>query len=776
MFSVILLTILGWLLEAGVAYCLYRVIARQIPALLYRILLTWVFLQVLNTLASLTTWFVFQDNFSLLLFYVLLAVLCIPFALWAFLGRHNGRMEVSEPLTANEKSFLYSFGILFVILFLSTARNGFMPQWGNVDMANQVNVINAFHAKMLPDWNYAYPHVVQAASVLREATSMWGYIFGYNFLTALISRLTFAETIYVLNITTCFNMALWLSVPLLLVDWKKTKTWTLLYWILILFAVSEWYSAVERGWLSSIYSLGQCVIVLAGIFYLNRLGEKRSALFYVSIGIGSFMVANAHPYNYPIFFLSIVLMALFSGERKTGRKILRALLYGAISVFSLLPLWMENEFKAVFSQIFGFIFSGDFAGLLTIRDFDMITSASAPVWIGIVGMLAGVTVVLFVVRTVKRSYIVGISAVATVVALYAVYGSNGYLYQKEFILTPPLFFLLALHLIHDVWLLIYDKWIAGRTKTASGKWQAYVLAPVLIAALLLTGQIDIGNGITRIQDRIINTKPMIEPEYYQASKLIADRIWEQGGKGLVNFRTVNGARKMFLSRIVREDDLAQLIPALDYFAVEPTSYEKLIQYVDMAREDQRTDWETGMYLVHDARESSWPGFATLSRLMADEETVYRSGDIAVTKMRLSPDIRSAYIPLAGGVVPVRIERTNTRTRYIEGFGQGTAASAAGAPAVIGLANPLADAPGDLLFLFRGNVREPGRITLRLKDAYGREITHSILPALDELTTVLIPQEDLNRGVARFEIMMEPGGNTDDAVLQWMRVYAIPAGE
>ena len=779
MFSVIVLTILGWLLEAGAAYCLYRIIARQIPALLYRVLLTWVFWQVLNTLAALTTWFAFHEEFSLLLFYVLFIVFCIPFALWAFWGkqREGAGVSAKEPPTANEKTFLISFGVLFLVLFLSTARHGFMPQWGNVDMGNQFNAINAFHAKMLPNWEYAYPHVIQAASALRSATNMWGYAFGYNFLVALISRLTFVETIYMLNITSCFNMALWLSAPLLLVEWKKPRVWTALYWLWLLLSVSEWYSAVDRGWLTSIYSLGQCVIVLACIFYMNRQVVQNRTLFYVSIGIGSFMVANAHPYNYPIFFLSVLLMALFSGERKFGKRIRRAVLYGAISVLSLVPLVMENAFWWEFKRIFGFIFSGNFAGLLTIRDFEMLTTAQAPMWLGIIGMLAGIAVVLLLVRSVKRSYIVGISAVATVVGLYAAYGSGGYLYQKAAFLAPPLFFLLALHLIHDVWQLVYDKWIAGRTGIPSGKWQAYVLAPVLIAALLLTGQADLDKGVTRIQDRLIDVKPMIEPEYYRASKAVTNMLKEQGGRGLVNFRSLDGARKMFLSRIVRTDDMAQSIPDLDYYAVEPTSYDKLLQYAGMASEDQRLGWETGLYLVHDAQDIDWPAFDTLSLLLAETEQVFADGDIAVTRLRLSEDVRFSYIPLAGGVVPVPIERVNTRTFFNEDdLTQETVARIPGEPASFSMDNPLAGTGGDLIFLVDGTAEDPGRITLRIQDAYGREITHSILPALDELTTMLIPQEDLNRGVARFEIMMEPGGNTDDAVLQWMRVYAIPAGE
>lgn len=779
MFTMILLTILGWLLEAGAAYCLYRIIARQIPALLYRILLTWVFWQVLNTLAALTTWFIFQANFSLLLFYVLFIVFCVPFVLWAFLGkrREGAAVSAKEPPTANEKTFLLSFGILFLILFLSTARHGFMPQWGNVDMANQFNAINSFHANMLPDWTYAYPYVIQAGSVLQTAPGMWGYIFGYNFLTALLSRLTFVETIYMLNITTCFNMALWLSAPLLLVEWKKARVWTVLYWVWLLLSVNNWYSAVDRGWLTSIYSLGQCLIVLTCIFYTNRHSGKNRALFYVSMGIGSFMVANAHPYNYPIFFLSVLLMALFSGEQRLGRRIRRALGYGAISMLALAPLMMQSAFKKVFQSIFGYITSGDFAGLLTIRNFEMLTSAKAPMWLGIIGMLIGIAVVLFLVRSVKRSYIVGISAVATVVGLYAVYGSNGYLYQKAAFLAPPLFFLLALHLIHDVWQLVYDKWIAGRTKIPSGKWQAYVLAPVLISALLLTGQADLDRGITRIQDRLIDVKPMIEPEYYRASKVVANNLKNQGGRGLVNFRSLDGARKMFLSRIVRADDMAQSIPDLDYFAVESTSYDKLIQYVDMASEDQRLDWETGVYLVHDTQDINWPAFDTLSMLLAEEAQVFSSGDIAVTRLRLSEDVRSSYIPLAGGVIPVRVERVNTRTFFNEDdLVQETMARIPGEPGLLSMDNPLTGISGDMLFLIDGTVNDPGRVTLRIQDAYGREIAHRILSVFDGLMSVVIPREELGQGAARIELDMEPGDAPDSVALRWMRVYAVPGGE
>jgi|GEM_PF-4785633 len=779
MFTAIILTILGWLLEAGTAYCLYRIIARRTPSMLYRILLTWVFWQVLNTLAALTTWFVFQENFSLLLFYVLLIVLSSPFALWLFLGKRRERVEASvrDPISVNEKSFLISLGVLFLVFFLSTARHGFMPQWGNVDMANQYNAINAFHAKMLPNWNYSYPYVVKAAPVLWEATTMWGYIFGYNFLTALISRLTFAETIYVLNITSCFNMALWLSAPLLLTEWKKVKIWTGLYWVWVLLTVSEWYSAVDRGWLTSIYSLGQCVIVLACIFYLSRREGKRGALFYLSIGIGSFMVANAHPYNYPIFFLSVILMALFSGEQRIGKRILRALGYGAISILSLAPLMMQSAFKKVFQVIFGYIGNGNFAGLLTIRDFEMLTTAKAPMWLGIIGMLIGLAVVLLLVRSVKKSYIVGISAVATVVGLYAAYGSGGYLYQKAAFLAPPLFFLLALHLIHDVWQLIYEKWIAGRTKISSEKYQTYLLAPVLIAALLLTGQIGLSTGITRIQDRFIDVKPMIEPEYYQASKVVTNELRGQGGKGLVNFRTLDGARKMFLSRIVRADDLAQSIPDLDYYAVEPTSYDALIQYVDMASEEQRLDWETGVFLVHDAQERQWPGFSTLSMFLSENEQVFTDGDLAVTKMRLREDVRTSFIPLAGGVLPVRVDRINTRTYYNKDeLKQETVVRTLGEPASLSMDNPLSGIEGDLLFLIDGAADDLGRITFRLTDSSGREIAYSVLSAFDGLTQIVIPREDLATGAARIDLGMEPGDDPDSTVLRGIRVYAVPDGE
>lgn len=777
MLSVILLTIAGWLLEAGIAYSLYRVIERRIPALLYRVLLVGVFWQVLNTLAALTTWFLFKEGFTLLLFYGLLAVLGIPFALWAIVGgRRKPALPVKESLTVNEKVFLINFGVLFLVLFLSTARYGFMPMWGNVDMANQYNAINAFHAKMLPGWQYPIPFVVKAAPALRSATNMWGYVFGYNFLTALISRLTFIETIYLLNVTTCFNMALWLSAPLLLVEWKNTKVWTVLYWVWVAFSVQDWYSAVDRGWLTSIYSLGQCVIVLACVFYMNRLDGKNGLLFYLGIGIGSFMVANAHPYNYPIFFLSVLLMALFSGERNIGKKLLRALLYGSISIISLLPLCMENAFWWEFKRIFGFLFSGDFAGLLTIRNFQMLTTVKAPMWIGIGAMIAGIVVVLLLVRSVKKSYIVGISAVATVVALYAVYGSGGYLYQKEAILTPPLFFMLGLHLIHDLWQLVYQKWLKGRLRMGSEAVQSYVVAPLLIVALLAAGQIDFATGITHIQERFIDSKPMIEPAYYRASKIVADRLSAQGGKGLVNFRTLDGARKMFLARIVREDDLAQSIPDLDYYAVEATTFEKIIQYIDMTPDDKRPAWEEGWYLVHDGQEKNWPGYDILSLLMTEEEQVYSEDGIAVTRMQLRPDVRSVYYPLAGGVPPVRIRRTNANMRYMEDFGYGTMASTVDTPAVLGMDNLLVDTSGDLLFLLQGKCGAPGRVTLRILDADGNEVAHSILPAFDGLAAVTIPEDALAQGAARFELVLTPGNIPASAVLQWMRVYAIPGGE
>ena len=777
MFSVILLTIAGLLLEAGAAYCLYLIIARQVPGLLYRILLTWVFWQVLNTLAALATWFAFRDDFTLLYFYMLFIGFVSPFVVWILVGKRRApslSLKETEVLSGGEKSFLYSFGFLSIILLAATLRHGFMPMWGNVDMANQCSTINAFHAKMLPNWEHTVPHVVQASPALAQSVRNWGYSFGYNFLVALFSRLTFIETIYVLNISSCLNLALWLSAPLLFVEWKKTKVWTVLYWVGIVFGTSQWYSAVERGWLTSIYSIGQCLIVLACIFHMVKHREKSGALLYTGIGLGAFMVANAHPYNYPIFFLSVLLVAVFSGNFRFGRRILRAVLYGVISLIGLLPLYMETAFKIIFDRAFGFITQGNLAGLLTIRNFEMQTSVAAPMWLGIAGILAGLVVVLLLVRSVKKVYIVGISAVATVVLLYAVYGSGGYIYQKAVLIAPPLFLLFGLHLVHDIWQLAYNKWLKSRSKT--GKIEMYVVAPLLIAAMLLTGQISINRGIANMQDQFLDVKPMIEPEYYRAAKLIGDNIAKEGNRNPVNFRTLDGARKMFLARIVRQDDLAQWVPGLDYYAVEPTSYEKLIQYVDMAPDGRRPAWEAGMYLVHDARERDWPGFDTLSRLMADVAPVYEENDIAVTRMRLHPGVESAHIPLAGGVVPVPIQRTNARTRFLEDFGQGTMASTAEAPAVLGMDNPLSDTGGDLLFLFNGMVRSPGRVTLTIKDAYGQEITHAILPAMDGLTTVVIPRDDMDRDAARFELVMDTGDVPASVILQWLRVYAIPDGQ
>lgn len=773
MFAVILLTVMGWILEAGLAYSLYRVIAKRLPAMLYRILLTWVIFQVVNSLAALTTWFAFGDDFSLLLFYLILTAFACPFALWAFFDRRREPIALKDALANSEKSFLISFGILFLALFLSTARYGFMPQWGNVDMANQVNAINAFHAKMLPGWIGRTPFVVQAAPVLGEAIGLWGYIFGYNFLTALLARLTFTETIYILNLTSSLNMALWLSAPLLLTDWKKAKVWTILYWLWIVFSVSGWYSAVDRGWLTSIYSIGQCVVVLACLFYMVKQGVKSRALLYVSIGLGSFMVANAHPYNYPIFLLSVVLMALFSGEKKYGKRLLRALGYGAVGVVMLAPLIMQSAFEKVANDIFGFISTGDLAGILSIRDFKMLTSAKAPMWLGVAGMLAAVAVVLILVRTVRKSYIVGISAVATVLGLYAVYGSGGYLYQKESFLAPPLFFMFALQLICDLWQLVYHKWIEKKAKHSCGRWETYVVIPVLIASLLISGQIDLQKGITHIRERFIDVQPMIEPAYYGAAKAISVRDADQGGRGPVNFRPLDGARKMFLSRIVREDDLSQLIPALPYYAVESTSYGQIIQFISMTPDEEISEWEDGWYLVHDTQERGWPGYRAMASLMSGEERIFTSGNIAVTEMWLDPEMRFSYIPLAGGVVPVRVERTNTKTIYIEGFGQGTMACTTDAPAVLGMENPLKDIPGDLLLFFRGSVTAPGRITVRILDADGMELAYRILPEFRGMTTLQIPAETLTGGAARFEIVMEPGNISSSAVMQWMCVFAIP---
>lgn len=777
MVASILLTIAGWLIEAGVTYCLYRVVARRLPALLYRVLLTWVFLQVINSLAALTTWFIFEDNLSLLTFYLVFIVFTCPFAFWAFFDKRRTVpfLGKKESITGNEKFFLYSFGILFLVLLIASVRNGFMPMWGNVDMANHTNMINAFHAKLMQGWTADAPFIVQASAAMREGIYNWGYCFGYNFLTALISRLTFIPTIYLINITTCFNMALWLSAPLLLTEWKKARIWAILYWVWIAFSTSEWYGAVDRGWLTSIYSIGQCVIILATLFYIHRQEDRSPALLYVSIGLGSFMVANAHPYNYPIFLLSVIMIALFTGERRFGKRILRALRYGCISLVMLLPLLMESAFKNVGQQIWEKVSSGDFAALLKIRDFDMLTSAKAPVWLGVAGAIVGIAVVLIVVRSVKKSYIVGISTVITVVGLYAVYGGGGYLYQKEAFLAPPLFFMLALQIIYDIWQLVYHKWCIKNARHDTVQWQSYVVVPILIAALIATDQINLTAGFAQIQDRFVHVEPMAEPDTYQAAKVLSGIIVEENRANQcpINFRELDGARKMFCARITRQDDLAQEAPGLPYYAVEPTSYEQLIQYIDMTPVKKKANWETGWYLVHDKQEEAWPGYRTLMALMSGAEYVYASGDTVVTRMQLKKDVESAYIPFVSGYREVHIERTNLSAVQNKELGWVAVPAAIESPAMMAMDNPLEDTDGDLLFLFRGAVVDQGSVTLRIKNGYGVETAHSVLPSFSGMVSVTIPREDVAQGAACIEIEIGPGNIQAPALLQWVRIYSIP---
>lgn len=384
----------------------------------------------LNSFAGNIAFYIFGKNFN---FQQLLFVYSIEVIGLTFIAFKYWKVNCVNWVYFNiEKYTKITFSIvlcgLFVFIYFNTSE--LLPYWGNVDEAVHFEMSNAMLQKLF----FSLTHNNTLTEMYIGSDYIYWdirytYIFGYHFISSVLSKITNIDIIYITHFMRSLMISLFVAVPLLLMRGRYKWIITITYLWLMFSSVYLWFGKIiVLGYSAQVYSISLAFLVVAILESEVRKDKKEQNKVW-SWGIVPFLC-----------------LLIFNGYMLTGAIII---LYGILrgilnknyiqSIFILATTLFEVIHPYVFKQIIGTIKGNEKID----EAISVSNSLQHPISI-IISILCVIAILYFIFNFISKQknlkYTGTFMAVMSVVYLciYYLYDNMGYIMHKTWIMFVPI--------------------------------------------------------------------------------------------------------------------------------------------------------------------------------------------------------------------------------------------------------------------------------------------------------------------------------------------------
>lgn len=333
---------LGWFIFTSIQIYLFiilfiitykKVLSEKFSAFILSFI-TWL---SLNSFLGLTVSFIWQKEFNLFHFLIVYATFLFIFSI-IFLKKIKNLNEQPSKLLINRGSrniFLISSLILFLILFFSTNNN--MPIYGNVDDSAHYEMSLMMYERIFFTIKEAniFSKAIYTDMAIPFNNTRYSYIFGYHYISAILSKITFIEIIYIHHILRCLFMTFIITIPVLFLQAKdkiKFKD-TIFYFVMLLFTIPKWYFFISHGFTAQLYSvLLLFIYILYDKIFCSHVKNKYMDYFVMPFIV--FSVLNAYILTGALLLFYIIIKCILV---KDFKKLFINLLFSSYILY-ILPI------------------------------------------------------------------------------------------------------------------------------------------------------------------------------------------------------------------------------------------------------------------------------------------------------------------------------------------------------------------------------------------------------------------------------------------------------
>ena len=476
----------------------------------------------LNSFMGAIIYIIFGTGFNLM--HILVALALYDTLLLAFDKKIKKMTWVKVKIFNDKKiNIVFCVGTVLFFLVLIMSTNGtFMPIFGNVDEIVHYEFINGLNQKM-----WFEPQEVDVITrnmrlydyCIAERAS---YTFGYHYIIASLSKLTFIDSIYLIHIVKCLIMAIALNIFLLLlknVSNKKRMFCIIIYYVFIIGSVKYWYLYFSSGFSAQLFSIFYLFVSYILIKEFNDT-MKSNVFIQVIEALLIWSTLNAYVLS------GVILVSWYCLNNICKKRYRKLIGMGcAVGVFCLTP--------SIRNQILYFLFkigNVDEAISASYASEKFITKAMLVVFV--------ISIIIEIIDMIINKYIdVDISLVSAIafVLLYLFGDRTSYVFYKLFI---TIFIIVITNMLF--------KTIKVLEIIKKKKLQYVVSFLSGIALIFICFKTNIVLYDDSISNKLANADVMIEQELYQCTDAI-EELLDDGNR--LEYIGVNGVATWYHGRI-----------------------------------------------------------------------------------------------------------------------------------------------------------------------------------------------------------------------------------
>lgn len=569
----------------------------------------------LNSIVGITSYYIKGEDFNII--HINIIFMIYNLLLYILLRKNkffNSRINSVNKVTKSEKYFLIIFSCIFAILFLST-QCSFMPIWGNVDEANHYYFINTFHQRLFINSKFNDIFVAlnpKNSQLYAMEIFRYSYLFGYHFICAIISKITFIDTIYILHFSLCIIMASYLAAPILLCGNRKKII--ILYIILLVLGSDKWYSMIATGYDAQLYAIMLCMVLLVFIAEVLRLEEENKFVWYFIIPINVLGVLNAYSLVGGILISWLILILIIKRKFK-------ALGINIIYLLFLIPI------PAISNQIKNLFFSEN----VVLDEALTVKYNEVPIIIIIISIYIIFAITNYIIRNkIKDNYkeCFYLVTMVWIIITYFILGKDNYTSYKTYIMSFPIILLAC---IESSYLYITNK-----------RFRQEGIFILVSIVLVLTNILSL--NITNLKN-IVNAKPMIEKGEYSCIKYLINNYEDDTNVEYIN---TDGPTNFLMYSLVRKYSITSQIEeeSRNMFFKDTRNYSDLYNYIsDDIKGFELENGKVFLTLSNKNNKRNYISNKKYEYLIENNEVLYSKDDWQVKKYTLNTNIDQQNIGL-----------------------------------------------------------------------------------------------------------------------------------